>query len=292
MANIYDEMIWNARNADLFSFVLENYRGEVSLEGRNWMRLKSDHSVVLKRGKSTYSDYSTGEWGNPIDFLMKYMRYSFKDAVEALQPYTGNIVTDVFRNDVSVTTEPQKKSNFQLPVQSKTNKAYKYLREIRKIPAEFFHEIGNYYLRNDNFYYTDVNGNCVFPSNDEDFAELRGTSAIKPFHGVAEGSAHDGYYSLFKKSDTQKGAIVCEGAIDAISLYVLKHDRGYNYCSMSGLKDGSLERIKRDYEHVILAVDNDDAGQLFRDKHSELMAMIPKNKDWNEDLIQKTIEEE
>ena len=61
---------------------------------------------------------------------------------------------------------------------------------------------------------------------------------------------------------------------------------------MAGLKDASLERVKREYKHVILAVDNDDAGQLFRDKHSELMAMIPKNKDWNEDLIQKTIEEE
>ena len=195
MANIYDEMIWNARNADLFSFVLENYRGEVSLEGRNWMRLKSDHSVVLKRGKSTYSDYSTGEWGNPIDFLMKYMRYSFKDAVESLQPYTGDIVSNYIDGiGKNISTINSEKSDFQLPKAGKTNKAFKYLTEVRKIPVKDLNELYNYHLSNCRNIFTDVNGNCVFPSTDKDFCELRGTNILKPFHGVAKDSAHDGYF--------------------------------------------------------------------------------------------------
>ena len=39
MANIYDEMIWNARQADLGRFMLDNYPEMVIREGSIWMRL-------------------------------------------------------------------------------------------------------------------------------------------------------------------------------------------------------------------------------------------------------------
>ena len=35
---------------------------------------------------------------------------------------------------------------------------------------------------------------------------------------------------------------------------------------------------------VVLAVDNDAAGQGCRDRNPMLESIIPKNKDWNDDL--------
>lgn len=64
---------------------------------------------------------------------------------------------------------------------------------------------------------------------------------------------------------------------------------------MGGLKQGALERIRKEFQHVILAVDNDsvrddtdeDAGRNFcnKDQNSLLLRKIPTKKDWNEDLL-------
>lgn len=56
------------------------------------------------------------------------------------------------------------------------------------------------------------------------------------------------------------------------------------YISIGGAaKQPAIDRIKRQIK-TVLAVDNDSAGQICRDRNSELPFILPVTKDWNEDL--------
>lgn len=82
---------------------------------------------------------------------------------------------------------------------------------------------------------------------------------------------------------------MCEGAIDAISLYILHQRFGYRdpalYISIGGVaKQSAIDRIKRQICTVI-AVDNDTAGDECRYRNKDLQVLIPQKKDWNEDLM-------
>ena len=45
---------------------------------------KDNRSLSIKQGYSGYLDFSTGDKGNSVDFLVKYMDYQLDDAVFAL----------------------------------------------------------------------------------------------------------------------------------------------------------------------------------------------------------------
>lgn len=91
-------------------------------------------------------------------------------------------------------------------------------------------------------------------------------------------------------------AFVCEGAIDALSLYYL-HKRGVLpaptnglYCSIGGVANQQrIDAIKAGMAAAhcptVIAVDNDAAGELCRQRNPDCAAIIPKCKDWNDDLI-------
>ena len=82
---------------------------------------------------------------------------------------------------------------------------------------------------------------------------------------------------------------VCEAAIDAISLYVIHRAQKVKevavYVSIGGVANQkTIDRLVRSGKKVVLAVDNDAAGQGCRDRNPMLESIIPKNKDWNDDL--------
>ena len=57
------------------------------------------------------------------------------------------------------------------------------------------------------------------------------------------------------------------------------------YISIAGVaKQPAIDRLKQSNLDLILAVDNDAAGQKCRDRNSELGYILPTGKDWNEDL--------
>ena len=49
-------------------------------------------------------------------------------------------------------------------------------------------------------------------------------------------------------------------------------------------KQPTIDRLKRSKIDLILAVDNDDAGQRCRNRNPDLEYILPVQKDWNEDL--------
>lgn len=57
------------------------------------------------------------------------------------------------------------------------------------------------------------------------------------------------------------------------------------YISIAGAtKQPAIDRLKLSKLNIILAVDNDEAGQVCRDRNFDLEYILPDRKDWNEDL--------
>jgi len=151
--------------------------------------------------------------------------------------------------------------------------------------------------------YQDDHKNCVFVSYENGrpvFACKRGTNINKRF--VADVSGSD-YSKGFLIDSNPYALCVCESVIDGMSLatfYLGAKQIAPDILCLSGTsKDEAVyNRLSRgEYEKVYLALDNDNAGfktrlriqeEIFRRKlllPKDVLNLIPKRKDWNEDLL-------
>lgn len=127
-------------------------------------------------------------------------------------------------------------------------------------------------------------------NKDENYIEVHGTISYGPsFYGCKK-EKKDNYWMIAKENaDT---VYICEAAIDAISLFTLhcmekKADR-CAYVSIGGCNNyDTILRLMNEYKHPVLALDNDEAGDIASSHFFMLDRIIPKNKDWNEDLKEK-----
>ncbi len=275
--NVTEEQIKAARVANLYSFLAQYHASDIIIEYGS-IRLISNHSISIKKGYCGYCDFATGETGNSVDLLVRYLGYSFPDAVLAL-----------CENNSPACSTPASCSGYitgrdielPKPFNGQYRQLYAYLMS-RGIDSKIIDDLVQKKL----LYQSDYMNNAVFLNTEKDWAELRGMTA-KPFHRIATASRSDGFWCLHSENGSDT-AYVCESAIDAISLYQIhigkKIDTG-NYISIGGVsKQSAINRIKRDFT-AILAVDNDNAGQICRDKNPELDFILPVHKDWNEDLL-------
>lgn len=135
--------------------------------------------------------------------------------------------------------------------------------------------------------YQDENRNAVFRSSAGDFYESRGTWSGKPFHQC--GKMTSDCFWAFVPGISPNKAYICEGAIDAVSLYLLHLRNGSPtnnaYCGIAGVANQqAIEKIKQ-WLPAVIAVDNDAAGEQCRIRNADLPTVIPQHKDWNEDLF-------
>ena len=280
-----------ARRADLYSF-LKNHHGEQFKAEGDELRFRQNRSICVSRKIPGYIDYATGESGNPVDFLVKHLGYSIVDAVHILcEGGIRNIASpNVSVEEAPVLTLNDRVVNFPEPVEGKYRQLFAYLM-ARKIPAEVIQMLINQKV----LYQEKTHNNIVFINPERDFAEIHGTLTYgRSFHGCTSGQADRFWYFRSGGADAEV-AYVCEAAIDAISLYVIQKMSGQStpafYISIAGVsKQKAIDRIKRQQKlsKVILAVDNDAAGQACRARNSEMEYIVPKHKDWNEDLMSQT----
>ena len=278
--------IKTARKADLYQYLSKHHSKEFKSEG-NSLRMANNSSISIKRGYSGYMDFSTGETGNAVDFLIKYLNYSFVDAVLALCGNAKGISSTnciVSKNKADISTnEP---ITFPKPVEGRFRQLYAYLIG-RNIPPDTIKHLINEGI----LYQAQNHNNIVFINKERDFAELHGSLSFgKPFHSVMK-SSPDRYWG-FNTAPNAYTAYICEASIDAISLYLLNKKNGNNtpaqYISLAGVSNQqTINRIKGlpFLKRVILAVDNDDAGRQCRERNSDIEHIIPIHKDWNEDLV-------
>lgn len=274
------EQIRQARQTNLYNYLIAHHANAVKIEG-NTLRLANNHSVCIKQGYNGFSDFATGDRGNCIDFLMVYLGYSFQDAVMSLYgANTSNFSFSIPVKENHTEMEKEKNQNIQLPSPAKDyRRMLAYLTKTRHIPSYIIQPLIDKGL----IYQADKSNNAVFVSAKKDFGELRGTLTDRPYHGIVAGSRHDGCwaFSLGKGADT---AYICESAIDAISLATILGEVAY-YISIAGAgKQLAVDRIKASGLKIIIATDNDQAGDACRYRNNDCDTIRPQKKDWNEDL--------
>ena len=280
------EQMQCARKADLYAFLTRYHAGQFKREGQSIHPIGND-SLSIKRGYSGYKDFATEETGNSVDYLVKYMGYALDQAVFALCGDMGGLSD---KKDIAVSDNnmegPKKKLSpaFPEPAEGRFRQLFAFLTG-RGIPAKLIQSLVDQRL----LYQSRERNNAVFINRERDWAEIRGTYTFgaNKFKGVAANCRSDGFW-WFRAGRDASLVYICEGAIDAISLYILHMRHGKAdpaiYVSIGGVsKQPAIDRIKRQMT-AVLAVDNDDAGQGCRNKNPDLPYILPVGKDWNEDL--------
>lgn len=283
----YHAKVERARRADLYKFLETHHSQDIVREGR-YLRLKQEHSIVIKEGHSGYTkyneDFATGH-GNGIDLLTTYLDYTPRDAICALSEadFVSSCVEE--RASVSLLVPDRMK----LPSRNNNvRNVFAYLSKTRGLSCETVNAL----IEADLIYQDQVHNNAVFINRDKDYCEIRGTcSYIKPFHGSRRADPSS-YWSFQVRHGDIEEVFICEAAIDAMSLYEL-HRRSHSickptkYCSIGGVgNQTAIDRIVTEHTcSVIIAVDNDAAGQMCIARNPHLPYTIPTKKDWNEDLL-------
>ena len=281
MIQVSKEQIQAARRTDLYAFLVKYHDSEFKHEGDS-IRPKNNHSISIRMGYNGYSDFATGETGNSVDFLVNCMGYGLVDAVQALTEIStaASAPSTATQQDTVNNIPPQ----FPAPVDGRYKNLFAYLTG-RAISAKTIQALVSRKI----IYQEKKHNNIVFINFERDFAELHGTYTYgKSFHGIVPNCRHDGFW-WFRTSKNAITAYICEAAIDAISLYELhkmqKNPQDAYYISIAGVaKQAAIDRLKNSQLVPVIAVDNDDAGQKCRERNVSLAYILPKNKDWNDDL--------
>ena len=261
--NVSKKLTAYARHADLYAFLVKYHNSDFTNEGDS-IRLKSNHSISIKKGYTGYKDFATGETGNSIDFLKNYMGYNFVDAVQALSDVPASATAQLV--DIQQDGIRNVPLEFPKPVDGMYKNLFAYLKS-RGISFETIQMLVGQKI----MYQEKSKNNIIFINKERDFAEVRGTYTFgKPFHGVVTNSRHNGFW-WFRTSKAALKGYICESAIDAISLYELHRIHGNKeeayYISIAGVaKHPAIDRLKNSKLHIILAVDNDAAGQNLQEQ--------------------------
>lgn len=306
-----------ACSVDLYDFLIRMHGSSVKQKYGSALLLADQH-VSVRPGFHGYRNFRTGETGNNVDYLMNFLGYDYQGAVLAL---IGEICQGNDPIPVVNPTIPRKKGiDLPKPLDGRYRNLYAFL-TARKIPADviqllidrgllyqsekwnnviFVSPQGDYCeLRGTNSY---ADHRCRKRNECERYssADHRWCSQMAfcqdykpdPFHGCRKTRPDRFWYFDPKPGEPSEYIYICEAAIDAVSLYVI-HQRKKNnggksvYVSIGGVANQqAIDRLVRGSKHrkVVLAVDNDQAGQDCRDRNPDLAYVLPKNKDWNDDL--------
>lgn len=307
-----------ARRVCLYDFLLSQHPGDVVKEGDS-LRLRCDHSVSIKTGYAGYTDFSDDSTGNAIECLQNYFDYSFTDAVAALCLFDGMTQDEISAPERSCRPQeapgaaqtprpretpqeaperpqepPQDPPRVFIPpepLQGQYRQLYAYLTQQRGIPPAMVQQLIDWGL----LYQAQEHNNAIFIDPARTFAEYRGTNSFVPFHRVDfSDPAAFWWFKAHGPESIATVAYICEGAIDAISLYLLRlnsmplTENGL-YCSIGGVANQQrIDCIKAGMAaagcKTIIAVDNDEAGEKCRQRNPDCPALIPRLKDWNADL--------
>ena len=273
------DQIREARNTNLYRFLLDNHRDSFNVYN-SCLKWKDNRSVTIGRDFNGYHDFANGEKGNSIEFLTRYLPYDFTSAVSALLGFATPV-------DHSLGGSVETKE-IHLPAQDPfgNDGITNYLHKQRGIPEDTIQM-----LIDTGLIYQEEHGHLVFVNREKTMFQVRRTYFVSPAESkiVSSGKSKSNEFWYMSVGKGEKSIYVCEGAIDAISLYELNDRKSGYYISMGGVSNyGIIDRVTRnDNCEVILAVDNDEHGDICREKYPDLPHMIPRTKDWNEDLMVK-----
>ena len=285
-----DNQIQKARQANLHGFLLKYHADTVEKVDRNRLRNKEYSSLIITRNMG-YIYNKTGEKGNAVDYLTRFLGYEFKEAVRALCDFSNYCAEET----PSAPKEIVKKGPFMLPKKLEGKKfscTFGYLANTRKIDPKIVQDL----IDKELLYEAEFKNNAVFVSSNCEYAEIEGTKSNVKYKKIADNSDYDGYWAYNPSctdNENIKFVYICESAIDAISLFQIQQKNGENtnsvvYMSTGGAaKDKPVERAKKDFPNAefVVATDDDPAGNGFAARHANLKRIKPQyHHDWNEEL--------
>ena len=285
-----EEQKLRAGSVDLEEFL--RCRGEKLIASGREKRLASDHSITV-RGKEWY-DHASEKGGGPVSFVQTYYGLSYPEAMRLLLGGETGHIYPAAREQKQVPTKP-----FQLPeANNNMRRVYGYLMKQRHIDKDVI----SYFARAGLLYEDAKYHNCVFVGKDESgtarHAHKRSTNSFgEAFRINTEGC--DPKYS-FHHIGSDGCLYVFEAPIDLLSFITLypRDWESHNYVACCGTSmQPVLKMLERMPIHdtVFLCLDNDEAGQKasermedeLRDNGVITERVVPRLKDWNEDLVSK-----
>ena len=231
--------------------------------------------------------------GNPIDFLMKYLGYTFVSAVKELDRFAdspqgqevmkGNQDSQVPQGDIPQSLDLPK------PLSGQYRQLFGFMNN-RKIPFETVKMLVNVKL----LYQEAEMNNAVFVSRDSDYMEVMGTVSYrkKPYFRVHR-LHEEAHWSVTNGTEAPRHLYICESAMEAVSLMLLQQRAHMNmpaeYVSIGdsqyfhGMHHLAC-KAKQNEIHPFLAMGNCKINQL----HAEMLHIdfvAPKTGKWNSDLV-------
>lgn len=312
--SISKEQYQQACSVNLGEWLLQHHGSQVVKKYGSVLLLNDDHiSVKVGPNSHGYIDFRTGKTGNAVKYLQEFLGYSYPDAVMTLIEGMS-VIRENDNTEVSPVSSEGKGIVLPEPADHCRN-LFAYLMG-RSIPRDVIQAL----LREGLLYQSKNGNNLVFVNPERDYAEIRGTNTYAdrrckrrvscpeymdsthhwcgkmdvcsdykpdPFHGCRK-SRPDRFWYLLPTGRHVKNVYICESAIDAISLYVI-HRRvrvktPSAYVSIGGVANqATIDRLKK-HTGLIIATDNDPAGNKCRDRNPDLPSVMPCGKDWNDDL--------
>lgn len=283
-----------AASADLEEFLRR--RGEQLLPSGREKRLASDHSVTI-RGCEWY-DHEEHEGGNAISFVRRHYNLSYPEAMEELLGRKGGQTYSVAQRP-GIPPKP-----FELPEANQDmRRVFAYLVKQRHLDRGIVAHFARARLLYEDMRYH----NCVFVGRDDRgvprHAHKRScNSSGKSFRQNVEGS--DSRYS-FHHIGTDGRLFVFEAPIDMLSYITMCPNdwQAHSYVACCGTSAvpvlAMLERLPSP-EAVSLCLDNDRAGETGSLRMAGQIAerfgiasnrLLPKHKDWNDDLCVRALQQ-
>ncbi len=245
---------------------------------------------VSIRGNLWYSHYRQ-RGGDTISFVREYYNKSFPEAIEYLLNSESAHISQGEANRRNETP-------FMLPKRySNMNRVFAYLINERGIDRDILRE----FVYHNMIYESEDHHNAVFVGYD-----LRG----RTLHAHKHSTGRKGTYKMtvsgsqaefaFHLYGTGDELYYFEAPIDLLS-YITMHPnnwRSNTYAAACSVSDKLLFRCLKDkpeIKKVYLCFDNDTAGQNAAERISKQLEilridceiLVPVNKDWNEDLLEK-----
>ncbi len=279
------ELIKKAKYADISSLNLK-----LKKEGSSYYRSEEHSSLLFKLGRNGFWIFdwnSRNERGDLIKFVSIYYNLDFVHAVEFL---VGETV-ETKQEHLKKITIPKSETKLKMPLKNADmRRVIAYLNKTRCIKQKTIQ-----YLIDKKLLYQDVNGNCVFTwvslEGKKIGAELNGTLTSKRFKGIAQGSEWAEGFNIH--SGQIKTIYVFESAIDLLSFTNLNKCQNCMLISMSGLKKEVIHNYANKFPNadIVMCIDNDAAADNFikRNNFNKYKRIIPKYKDFNEDLVKKGV---
>jgi hypothetical protein len=212
--------------------------------------------------------------GGAIDLIIHLKDLDFKSAVRLLSTLFPS--TDGEKTVQQPFREPKKDA-------AQLGRVLHYLENVRALPLPLIAS-----LIDADTLYADARGNAVFlllgKNNTIVGAELRGTTSVR-WHGMAPGSQKNlGYFSVHR--ECARKIVVCESAIDALSLCALYDDCLAVSASGAHPHPAWLPSLLHTGYALYCGFDADETGDRMA---SQMMALYPSVKrlrpashDWND----------